>query len=112
LKQTQLLKGVLKGCVLLIVLGNEVYGYEMVQLLKEYGFKKIVAGTVYPLLQKLEKQGYLSSTIKPSPEGPDRKYYHITPEGRIHCEGFIEQWEDLASTVNNLICLKGEKLYE
>lgn len=68
MKQTQLLKGVLEGCVLLIVLENEVYGYEMVQLLRKYGFKKIVAGTVYPLLQKLEKQGYLSSTTKSSPE--------------------------------------------
>lgn len=112
MKQTQLLKGVLEGCVLLIVLENEVYGYEMIQLLKEYGFKEIVAGTVYPLLQKLEKQGYLSSLIKPSPEGPDRRYYCITPEGRVHCKDFIEQWKDLVSKVSNLIYLKGEKLYE
>lgn len=112
LKQTQLLKGVLEGCVLLIVLENQVYGYEMIQLLKKHGFKEIVAGTVYPLLQKLEKQGYLSSTIKPSPEGPDRRYYCITPEGKAHCRDFIEQWEDLASKVDNLICLKGEKLHE
>ncbi|MCI1946253.1 PadR family transcriptional regulator [Clostridium luticellarii] len=112
MKQTQLLKGVLEGCVLLIVLENQVYGYEMIQLLKKHGFKEIVAGTVYPLLQKLEKQGYLSSTIKPSPEGPDRRYYYITPEGKAHCRDFIEQWEDLASKVDNLICLKGEKLHE
>jgi PadR family transcriptional regulator PadR len=112
LKQTQLLKGVLEGCVLLIVLENEVYGYEMVQMLKEYGFKEIVAGTVYPLLQKLEKQGYLSSKIKSSPEGPDRKYYYITSEGRVHCQEFIQQWQNLVSNVNNLICLKGAKLYE
>ncbi|AGY75941.1 PadR family transcriptional regulator [Clostridium autoethanogenum] len=112
MKQTQLLKGVLEGCVLLVVLENEIYGYEMIQMLKKYGFKEIVAGTVYPLLQKLEKQGYLSSTIKPSPEGPDRKYYCITTEGKTHCKDFVEQWKDLESKVDNLICLKGEKLYE
>ncbi|WP_446898428.1 PadR family transcriptional regulator [Clostridium sp. LBM24168] len=112
MKQTQLLKGILEGCVLLIVLEDEIYGYEMIQRLKKYGFKEIVAGTVYPLLQKLEKQGYLSSKTKPSPEGPDRKYYCITSEGKIHCQDFIEQWNNLASNVNNLICLKGEKLYE
>lgn len=103
LKQTQLLKGVLEGCVLLIVLENEVYGYEMIQLLRKHGFKEIVAGTVYPLLQKLEKQGYLSSVIKPSPEGPDRRYYCITPEGKTHCGDFIEQWKDLVCKVDNLI---------
>lgn len=112
MKQTQLLKGVLEGCVLLIVLENEVYGYEMIQMLKKYGFKEIVAGTVYPLLQKLEKQGYLSSTMKPSPEGPDRKYYCITSEGRVHYQEFVEQWGNLVSNVNNLIRLKGGKLDE
>lgn len=112
LKQTQLLKGVLEGCVLLIVLENEVYGYEMIQLLKKHGFNEIVAGTVYPLLQKLEKQGYLSSIMKSSPEGPNRKYYCITQEGKAHCRDFIEQWKDLVYKVDNLICLKGEKLCE
>lgn len=110
MKQTQLLKGVLEGCVLLIVSEDEVYGYEMVQLLKKCGFKDIVAGTVYPLLQKLEKKGYLSSRLKYSPDGPDRKYYRITPEGKMHCRNFIKQWESLVSNVNHLIGLKGDKL--
>jgi len=112
LKQTQLLKGILEGCVLLIMAENEVYGYELVQLLKEYGFKQIVAGTVYPLLQKLEKQGYLSSTMKPSSDGPDRKYYEITLEGKEHCCEFIDMWKDITSNVNNLISLMGGKFYE
>ncbi|MFX3618661.1 MAG: PadR family transcriptional regulator [Sporolactobacillus sp.] len=109
MKQTQLLKGVLEGCVLLIVLEDDVYGYEMVQKLKQYGFKEIVAGTVYPLLQKLEKQGYLSSRLKYSPDGPNRKYYRITPEGTVYCRDFIGEWEQLVSNVNHLIHLKGDK---
>ncbi|MDD3223643.1 MAG: PadR family transcriptional regulator [Clostridium sp.] len=112
MKQTQLLKGILEGCVLLIIAENEVYGYELVQLLKKYGFKQIVAGTVYPLLQKLEKQGYLSSTMKPSPDGPDRKYYKRTLEGKEHCCEFIDQWNDITNNVNNLIILMGGKFYE
>ena len=69
MQQTQLLKGVLEGCVLLVVSEKETYGYEMVNRLKEVGFKDIIGGTVYPLLQKLEKNGFLSSTMKPSPDG-------------------------------------------
>ncbi|MFT8390925.1 MAG: PadR family transcriptional regulator [Sporolactobacillus sp.] len=103
MKQTQLLKGVLEGCVLLLLSDTEVYGYDMVQQLKATGFKDIVAGTVYPLLQKLEKQGYLSSRMKPSPDGPDRKYYQITQQGTQHYQEFMIQWDGLTTTVNQLI---------
>ncbi len=112
MKQTQLLKGVLEGCVLLIISEGEIYGYEMVQQLKEYGFVDIVAGTVYPLLQKLEKQELLSSEMKPSPDGPDRKYYQLTPTGIQYCREFIVQWENLTTNVNQIITLKGANVHE
>ena len=60
MKESQLLKGVLEGCVLEIISKKAIYGYELIQSLKEMGFDKIVAGTIYPLLQKLEKQGVSS----------------------------------------------------
>ena len=58
MKESQLLKGVLEGCVLEIISKKAIYGYEFIQSLKEMGFDKIVAGTIYPLLQKLETRGY------------------------------------------------------
>lgn len=112
MKQTQLLKGVLEGCVLLIVAEEEVYGYEMVQRLKEFGFTEIVGGTVYPLLQKLEKNGHLTSVFRPSPEGPDRKYYCITQEGMDYTKKFVQQWEQLVRNVQNIIAVKEEFLDE
>ena len=71
MKESQLLKGVLEGCVLEIISKKSIYGYELIQSLKETGFDKIVAGTVYPLLQKLEKQGVIVGEMRPSPDGPD-----------------------------------------
>lgn len=112
MKNTQLLKGILAGCVLLIISEGEIYGYEMVQRLKEYGFKDMVGGTVYPLLQKLERKEYVSSLTKPSADGPDRKYYRMTPIGIEYCQEFIEQWEDLSHNVNSIISLKGRSLNE
>jgi len=103
MQQTQLLKGILEGCVLLIISEKETYGYEMVNNLRESGFKDIIGGTVYPLLQKLEKQGYLSSVMKPSPDGPNRKYYSITPTGIEHYSEFKIQWEVLTCNVNAVI---------
>ena len=55
MKESQLLKGVLEGCVLEIISKKAIYGYELIQSLKEMGFDKIVAGTIYPLLQKVRK---------------------------------------------------------
>ena len=52
MKETQLLKGVLDGCVLAIISEQEIYGYELVQRLKDAGFTTIVGGTVYPLLSR------------------------------------------------------------
>ncbi|HFU4218459.1 TPA: PadR family transcriptional regulator, partial [Streptococcus suis] len=71
MKETQMLKGVLDGCVLQIISQKEIYGYELVQELRNQGFENMVGGTVYPLLQKLEKNDLIFSQNKPSPDGPD-----------------------------------------
>ncbi|MCO7128205.1 PadR family transcriptional regulator [Sporolactobacillus shoreicorticis] len=103
MKQTQLLKGTLEGCVLLISLSGKIYAYEMVQCLQEAGFRNMVSGTVYPLLQKLNKKGYFSCEMEHSPEGPDRKYYYITPKGKEQALDFVKQWKQLTFNVNELI---------
>ncbi|WP_338472844.1 PadR family transcriptional regulator [Niallia sp. XMNu-256] len=108
MKETQLLKGVLEGCVLSIIKKQQVYGYELVQMMRNYGFTTIVGGTIYPLLQKLEKQGLIKSTELPSPDGPNRKYFFITPEGEQQLEGFKEQWSSLMVKVNQILEKNGE----
>lgn len=103
MKQTQLLKGVLEGCVLAIIKEKPIYGYELVQALRAAGFTDIVGGTVYPLLQKLEKQGAVKSVEKSSPDGPNRKYYSLTPEGFERLDEFHQQWEVLTTHVNHIL---------
>lgn len=102
LKPTQLLKGVLDGCVLQIIAEKEIYGYELVQTLKQAGFTTIVGGTVYPLLQKLEKQELIKGELKPSPEGPDRKYFTITEAGEEYLAAFQLQWREIVETVERI----------
>lgn len=106
MKETQLLKGVLEGCVLEIISQKEIYGYELIQRLKESGFENIVAGTVYPLLQKLEKKGSIRGEMRASPDGPDRKYFSLTEEGQESLQAFWLQWQDLLVKVEQV---KGEK---
>lgn len=102
MKETQLLKGVLDGCVLHIISQKEIYGYELVQELRDSGFSTIVGGTVYPLLQKLEKHGYIRGQMASSPDGPDRKYFYLTKEGQAYLADFWDQWEDLVEKVGKL----------
>ena len=102
MKETQLLKGVLEGCVLQVIAQKEICGYELVQELKQRGFETIVGGTIYPLLQKLEKQELITSEMKKSPEGPDRKYFSITPKGIDYLAQFREQWTNLMKKVEGL----------
>ena len=94
MKESQLLKGVLEGCVLEIISKKAIYGYELIQSLKEMGFDKIVAGTIYPLLQKLE--------MRPSPDGPYRKYFSLSDAGRERLEEFWDQWQELVTKVERI----------
>ena len=96
MKETQLLKGVLEGCVLDMIGQKERYGYELVQTLREAGFDTIVPGTIYPLLQKLEKNQWIRGDMRPSPDGPDRKYFSLTKRRRRACIGLWQQWDDLS----------------
>lgn len=70
---TEMLKGVLEGCVLEIISRGETYGYEITQQLRELGFADVVEGTVYTITMRLEKK---RSTV-----GPPRKFYTLKPAG-------------------------------
>lgn len=103
MKETQLLKGVLDGCVLQIISKKEIYGYELVQELRRFGFDTIVGGTVYPLLQKLEKQHLIKAELKKSPDGPDRKYFSLTDTGEEYLVNFKQHWENLVNKVAGIM---------
>ena len=78
---SQLLKGMLDGCVLAIIRQKKIYGYEISDQLMAYGFGKIGNNTIYPLLNRLEKKKLIIATYQISNLGPRRKYYALTPQG-------------------------------
>ena len=58
--ESQLLKGILEGCVLSIISRGETYGYEILVVLEKYGFKDIYEGTLYPILTRMEKKNLIN----------------------------------------------------
>ncbi|BES63708.1 PadR family transcriptional regulator [Gottschalkiaceae bacterium SANA] len=102
-KQTQMLKGVLEGCILEIVSQEESYGYSICQQLIQAGFSHINEGIVYPILIRLEKKGWLQAEMRPSPYGPKRKYYRLTEMGQEERSEFILNWNKTKGRVDQIL---------
>jgi len=99
---TQLRKGLLELCILNIVAQEEVYGYDLVKRLIELPGLGIAEGSIYPLLSRMRKVGLLTARLEESPNGPARKYYALTPEGRVCWETMNLHWDGLARGIHGL----------
>jgi len=99
---TEMLKGVLEGCVLEIISNEEVYGYEITRRLNALGFSDVVDGTVYTILVRLEKNKLVETTKKPSDMGPPRKFFKLNDEGREELKKFWAKWEFVSTKINEL----------
>ncbi|WP_211619582.1 PadR family transcriptional regulator [Gracilibacillus kekensis] len=99
---TEMLKGVLEGCVLEIISRKETYGYEITRHLNDLGFTEVVDGTVYTILVRLEKNKLVEITKKPSDKGPPRKFFMLNDAGREELRIFWEKWEFIDSKINEL----------
>ncbi len=99
---TEMLKGVLEGCVLEIISHEEIYGYEITKRLNVLGFSDVVDGTVYTILVRLEKNKLVEITKKTSDKGPPRKFFTLNDAGREELRIFWEKWEFISSKINEL----------
>ena len=78
----QLRKGFLVYCVLLVCSNKAQYAGDIVKQLNDSDLT-VVEGTIYPLLNRLQKDGYLQHEWQESEQGPPRKYYSLTDQRRI-----------------------------
>ena len=99
---TEMLKGVLEGCVLEIISRGETYGYEITRRLNALGFADVVEGTVYTILVRLEKAGLVETAKRPSDMGPPRKFYTLNEAGRAELATYWAKWEFVESKLTEL----------
>jgi PadR family transcriptional regulator PadR len=97
--QTQMRKGILEYCVLLIISRGEIYASDIIAELKSAKLL-VVEGTLYPLLTRLKNNGLLSYNWVESTSGPPRKYYTLTPEGKGILSQLDGTWQELAFAIN------------
>ena len=99
--KSQMRKGMLEYCVLLLLKHRPSYASDIIQQLKAAELL-VVEGTLYPLLTRLKNDGLLSYEWQESTQGPPRKYYALSPEGEKFLEGLEGAWSELSNTVDYL----------
>lgn len=99
---TEMLKGVLEGCVLEIISRKKTYGYEITRQLNTLGFTDVVDGTVYTILVRLEKNKLVDIEKSPSEMGPPRKFFTLNNAGREELRKFWEKWKFISSRIDKL----------
>lgn len=96
--KAQMRKGVLEYCILLILSNNDAYASDIINQLKEAKMI-VVEGTLYPLLTRLKNSKLLSYRWEESTQGPPRKYYELTEEGRAFLGEMDASWNELVNAV-------------
>ena len=99
--RSQMRKGMLEYCILLLLHREAAYASDIILKLKE-SHLIVVEGTLYPLLTRLKNDNLLAYEWVESTQGPPRKYYSLTTDGEAFLRGLDEAWSELANTVNHL----------
>ena len=103
----QLHKGLVELAVLAALRRGEAYGYQLLQRVNEQSALSLREPTVYPLLARLLRDGFLAERSGPSPHGPPRRYYRLTRAGLERYRRMVAVWRSVSRDLDDLI-EKGE----
>lgn len=99
----QLKKGVLGLCVLALLARRESYAYEIASHMSDaIGMGE---GTIYPLMRRMQTDGWVSTYLVESSTGPSRKYYRLTPAGRQALDAQRDEWRGFAHSVEQVLAV-------
>ena len=99
----QLRRGVLEYCVLSLLSEQQLYGFDLVRRLSEVDGMIISEGTIYPLLSRLRRQGWVTTRWVESDAGPPRRYYGLTQDGQRALQDFAGEWQRFRDAVDHLM---------
>jgi len=100
--KAQMRKGVLEFCILSILSRGDAYATDILNKLKESELI-VVEGTLYPLLSRQKNAGLLSYRWEESTQGPPRKYYALTDNGREVLKELESSWRELIDAVDSIL---------
>lgn len=101
--KSQVKKGTLSFIVLNAINKKELYGYELIEKIKESTAIEIAEGTLYPLMNRLKKEGLTASKWVEQESGIPRKYYKLTDKGEATLKQMLNYWNQLHESVIKMI---------
>ena len=90
----------LDACVLAVVMREDTYGYKLTQEVKQ--IMDVSESTLYPVLRRLQKDGYLRTYDKTF-QGRNRGYYTVTEKGREQFQQFYDQWKRMRVKIDEVM---------
>jgi PadR family transcriptional regulator, regulatory protein PadR len=99
--KTQLKKGALEMCVLALLARGDSYAYEIVNTLAHS--MGISEGTIYPLMRRLQFEGWVSTYQGESLSGPARKYFRLTDSGQVSLQQMQKEWQEFVVEVEKVL---------
>ncbi len=99
--KSQMRKGFLEYCILLILKKKSAYASDIISELKDAQLI-VVEGTMYPLLTRLKNSELLDYRWEESTQGPPRKYYEMTPKGELFLNELDIAWKGINEVVEKL----------
>lgn len=100
---TEWLRAVLPMAVLAAVAEEETYGYAVAQRLADAGLGAVKGGTLYPVLNRLESDGFVVSSWRAGVAGPGRKFFAVTDAGVDHLRRRSAEWHDFTQRAARLL---------
>ncbi|MCP4901003.1 MAG: PadR family transcriptional regulator [bacterium] len=101
--ESQARKGVLELVILLHLSRKEMYGYELIRTIKQGAELNLSEGTIYPLLNRLQKVGLIDSRWAEMDSGKPRKYYHLTQLGTDYLPALKEAWWEFSQSIGEML---------
>jgi PadR family transcriptional regulator, regulatory protein PadR len=99
---SQLRKGLVELLVLAALRREEVYGYQLLQRLAALDGLALTESTLYPVLARLAADRLVAVRQVPSPAGPPRRYYRLTPAGAKRLEDMLAHWRQVNASIDAL----------
>ena len=90
----------LDACVLAVVMREDTYGYKLTREVKQ--IMDVSESTLYPVLRRLQKDGYLRTYDKTF-QGRNRRYYSVTEKGREQFQQFYDQWKRMRVKIDEVM---------
>jgi PadR family transcriptional regulator PadR len=101
----ELKRGTLEMILLRLISERQMYGYELASTLEKRGgtLFRVKEGTLYPVLYRMEKAGYIEARWETLERGVPRKYYRLTKSGVKFLEARVAEWKEFTSAITRLM---------